>query len=560
MGVFDRLLGKRLLRKANQHTLRWNADVEVVGESYRLESFEAIFRRAGKPLGGTVMRQAHLTAEPENPYDRHAVQVSIEGHQVGYIPAELAPQFHSPAYAAQRSGQPIAVLARVWGCNQRGSWRGSVRLSFSGESEPEWAYVARRGDLDPKSRNRLVPGAHILAAEEANRAALVHGHPYDSYRPAIAEAEAAGDTVRALTMLMDCIAAAEREAEIWAIAPKAWPTERAAILNRSIRDYAQEIAVLERYAAHCPPGLGVKSLEKRLERARELHAHERGEIPPQRRVGDMAQSVKSWQALPPIRDRPIVDVVLKAAAELVYENRYADAIREAYRESGNELGTAWECTAILWRHTRDAQGIDALGVYVGHRLVGYVGATYSSLVREASPSVQAGAFGRVRCRVFATDSPKWSARITIGAFESVVAHEADTQQDAEARAAVAEQAELRLRRLAGGGHEAWKQRRRLVRGRDLTEWVEPIKQMKREGRFGDALELLLDCIPAAEQDATDNGATPAPWYTVQAAIILRKLGDIPQEIALLERYQHACPKDQRSVEIAERIVKARAKL
>lgn len=73
----------------------------------------------------------------------------------------------------------------------------------------------------------------------------------------------------------------------------------------------------------------------------------------------------------------------------------------------------------------------------------------------------------------------------------------------------------------------------LVRGKHYTEWVEEIRALKRSGKFDEALALLRDCIAAAERDR--QGREPAPWYTEQAAIVCRKLGDLDHEVAVLER-------------------------
>ena len=71
------------------------------------------------------------------------------------------------------------------------------------------------------------------------------------------------------------------------------------------------------------------------------------------------------------------------------------------------------------------------------------------------------------------------------------------------------------------------------------ETVEPIQQLKREKRLEEALALCYGAIEAAENDA--RGREPAPWYTEQAAIIHRKLGQRDEEIAVLERWITKCP-------------------
>lgn len=102
-------------------------------------------------------------------------------------------------------------------------------------------------------------------------------------------------------------------------------------------------------------------------------------------------------------------------------------------------------------------------------------------------------------------------------------------------------AELRRARLAAGGATAAWERRGLVRGMHYTEWVEPFRQLKRDGKVDEALELALECIAAAERDAPQWDGVPAPAYTEWAAIIYRQRKDYASEVGVLERYRATCP-------------------
>ncbi|MGW0163033.1 hypothetical protein ACWDUN_27305, partial [Mycobacterium sp. NPDC003323] len=64
----------------------------------------------------------------------------------------------------------------------------------------------------------------------------------------------------------------------------------------------------------------------------------------------------------------------------------------------------------------------------------------------------------------------------------------------------------------------------------------------------------------ATESHNDWTTTTGSPHTEQAAIILRKQGNLAAEIALLERFLGACPNDRPQVSIAERLVNARAKL
>lgn len=87
-------------------------------------------------------------------------------------------------------------------------------------------------------------------------------------------------------------------------------------------------------------------------------------------------------------------------------------------------------------------------------------------------------------------------------------------------------------------------RRGLVGSHHYLETVEPIKQLKREGRLEEALEFCYAAIEGAERDR--DGREPAPWYTEQAAIIHRKRGEHGEEVAVLQRWLAACPADRRT--------------
>jgi hypothetical protein len=108
--------------------------------------------------------------------------------------------------------------------------------------------------------------------------------------------------------------------------------------------------------------------------------------------------------------------------------------------------------------------------------------------------------------------------------------------------------------LQEDGNRAQQFRRGMVDGVHYLELVEPIKQLKREGRLSEALVLCYKAIEAAEGDR--GGREPAPWYTEQAAIVHRKLGQKDEEIAVLKRWLDSTPKSRRAgSRIAERLAK-----
>ena len=72
-----------------------------------------------------------------------------------------------------------------------------------------------------------------------------------------------------------------------------------------------------------------------------------------------------------------------------------------------------------------------------------------------------------------------------------------------------------------------------------TNCVETIKQLKREGKHVEAIELLEKTVDATERESKKfgKGWGVAPWYYEQLAIIYRKENMYDKEVAILERYQ-----------------------
>ncbi len=142
-------------------------------------------------------------------------------------------------------------------------------------------------------------------------------------------------------------------------------------------------------------------------------------------------------------------------------------------------------------------------------------------------------------------SPKWSYSATDRPPMSSQAKSATLQSDRSAMVAEA---------LAEGGDRADSFRAGMVDGVHYLELVEPIKQLKREGRLQDALVLCYKAIEGAEGDR--DGREPAPAYTEHAAIIHRKLGQRDKEIAVLKRWLRLCPAGQRDgSRIGQRLAK-----
>jgi hypothetical protein len=536
-------------------------DLEVVGESYYAPAFAKLFAAASKPLGGQIWRDAELVAEPNNPYDRQAVAVRIGGHIVGYIPAELAPNIQPKILRANKNRHSVAVPARVWARCEDREWWARVTLDPTEQREPDWRYVDRAawpGRVSPDRTERLTDSGLWRQIEARETAKLVEGRDFETLRPDIAQARADGDTTLALSLLEKCIAAAETSAAIVFSRPTLWPTEQAAIIHRSLKNYDAEVAVLERFLDADPDHCGTKGLQTRLARARQLAGKPTVGQPPQ-----PTTVVDNTHSAPTVLHNllPVADVMIPQPAELAHEKNFMDTIHTVLDSAHVPPGEALHTFAIVRELPHAPRGRGLIATYIDHLLVGYVGSLESDIVRDVIRRDEySGRDCRIRCRVFLAKGTRPHARITLGPYEQVIAHQDETEAAARARQSADEQAQLRLNRLAAGGREAADQRRRLVRDKDFTEWVETVNDFKRAKRFDDALNLVLECIDAAERDAQHHGYAPPPWYTEQAAILYRKSGDVHAEVAILKRYQATCPRGLSSTRIAERLVKARIQL
>lgn len=85
-----------------------------------------------------------------------------------------------------------------------------------------------------------------------------------------------------------------------------------------------------------------------------------------------------------------------------------------------------------------------------------------------------------------------------------------------------------------------------VHDRHYTDWIPVLNELRAEKNDEEGLALLMECIDAAERSAAIIGQEPAPGYTRRAAVILRRQGRLEEEIALIERWERACPPERRS--------------
>ncbi|ALG06957.1 hypothetical protein AOZ06_08490 [Kibdelosporangium phytohabitans] len=101
-------------------------------------------------------------------------------------------------------------------------------------------------------------------------------------------------------------------------------------------------------------------------------------------------------------------------------------------------------------------------------------------------------------------------------------------------------------------------------GKPMWDWLRYAEELSKadEPETSKALPLVYALIVVAEKEATISGREPAPAYTERAAILHRKRKEYSQEVAVLERWEKACPPERRGPgaqqsKLARRLTKAR---
>lgn len=214
-----------------------------------------------------------------------------------------------------------------------------------------------------------------------------------------------------------------------------------------------------------------------------------------------------------------------------------------------------ESGARLQREPNNPVDADAIAIVVEGEKVGNLP---SYLVR--SIPLPPGTSVEVQYQLHVLRGEKWVAKafVWLGQGAPQWSHSADNPPPLTSRERTLTtarlQSEMVREALENGGERSHRFQRGMYKGIHYLQLVEPIKQLKRENRLEEALALCYQAIKGAEQDR--DGREPAPWYTEQAAIVHRKLGQHQEEMAVLERWLNMTPPDRREdSKIAERYLK-----
>ena len=100
-------------------------------------------------------------------------------------------------------------------------------------------------------------------------------------------------------------------------------------------------------------------------------------------------------------------------------------------------------------------------------------------------------------------------------------------------------------------------RRRRVRGRDLNDWLVPLKDLRKAGETRAALDLLAEIIAAIETLEQFDPREPQPYWYEEAAKVYRRLKCRQEEADVLNRWLAFWPEQRARHDRARERVRAR---
>jgi len=212
-------------------------------------------------------------SRPTNPYGYHPPPHTTPKHpEIGTFADVHAAGLHiGELRTSMKRRSDEGVLQILSGCHH-----GMARLERWPDNIELRVCIADSDGHLPKSSEPFLWQAERREAErarlEANWAAMdaekVDGQPFGHCKAKVADLKRAGDLDGAIALAMKMVDAAEQAAAIANRAPQSWITLDAAILLRKLKNEPGEIAVLERYLQHCPPGQADPKIIERLDKLR----------------------------------------------------------------------------------------------------------------------------------------------------------------------------------------------------------------------------------------------------------------------------------------------------
>ena len=126
--------------------------VDVAGGSHHQREIRQLFGRQPLSHGRELETTAQLVPEPHNRFDRHAVQVRVDGNLIGYLPREVAGDYSPVLMQIVQAGATAQCNARIWA-------RDEIELVFDrrGGSREIVRGLHTRGTLDLAEPHLITP-------------------------------------------------------------------------------------------------------------------------------------------------------------------------------------------------------------------------------------------------------------------------------------------------------------------------------------------------------------------------------------------------------------------
>ena len=254
MGFLDRVFGQSGEQPTNEGGIEGLVKLSGTTTTCRA-AIATLAERHGVAGGGYLELPGSLQREPDNQFDANAVAVMVEGERVGYLPGYVASAAEvstgsSRAVRVQifTDALPKGLRAEAW------AWVGSRRpqWEWSESKRPPMSSMAKAGanqaDRSDMVREALAGGGARAAQFKAG---MVNGVHYLELVEPIKQFKREGRFEDALVLCYVAIEGAEGDRNGREPAPAY--TEHAAIILRKLGRRDEEILVLKRWLALCPP-------------------------------------------------------------------------------------------------------------------------------------------------------------------------------------------------------------------------------------------------------------------------------------------------------------------
>lgn len=138
-------------------------NIEVAGESYRESEITRALGRSpdvNEEIEETFV--AELVPEPDNPHDKNAISVRINGHVVGYIERDQTAPSLPAIQRIAASGHTATTTARIWAV-RRSDWQGEdVRFHSRVSVALPWDGLILPSNNPPTESYSLLPWGSAL--------------------------------------------------------------------------------------------------------------------------------------------------------------------------------------------------------------------------------------------------------------------------------------------------------------------------------------------------------------------------------------------------------------